>query len=359
MSGCNIRTISSFNELDSIKSHWLELESKDKQSSVFQSWQWNRTWCEQVLVKNSSACLHVQVVEDGEGAVVAILPFFITALVGPLLKITQFLGHRMSVRNNILIADHDNQALVDEVIKLMLGSLGRNNLLHLRHLPGDSLFTKTLHNKKLAKPQCKNLYIGSDLAVTDQLTRLGKASQKTLRKHRRRLEKNYDCKITVSSSETVAKAFDDWFYLHEQRFKSKNRQSVITSDNLKFLKTAVLSLAAEDNVEILSLHADDKVVGSQVLVNDGVRCFTYQCGFDPEFARYSPLKILMVETLRRAFDELNCEVVDFGPGYEPYKYEWSPDVGLNYSCCVGGKGIYIKTLAGLYRYAFHKRLPAI
>lgn len=353
------RIIRSFDELDSIKDHWLELEKKDRQCSTFQSWDWNRLWCEHVLVHNKNACLDVHIITDSIGDIVAILPFFKTSLAGPLLKITQFLGHRMSVRNNILIAEPDNQNLVTQIVDLMIDGLGRNDLLHLRHLPSDTLFTKTLINKRLAIPQCKSLWVANDPEITNQLMRLGRSSRKTVRNAKNRLERNYDCKIEVSTDDTLAQAFDDWYSLHEKRCKSLNRQSIVSGHNFDFLRAITLVPGRAKNFEILSLKADDKIIAARLMVNDGLRCFAYQSGFDPEFSNFSPLKILMAELMRHAFEELHCEIVDFGPGYEKNKYEWSPTIDLNYSSCVGGKGVYVKALTALYRYAFHKRLPPV
>lgn len=353
------RLIRTFDELDSIKDYWLDLEIKDTQSTIFQSWDWNRSWCEHVLTSNNKAYLHTHLIEDDSGNIVAILPFFKTSLAGHFLKITQFLGHRMSVRNNILIADPNNQNLVNEIVNCMIATLGYNDLLHLRHLASDSSFTKMLINKKLAIPQCKNLWVANNPDITDQTTRLGRSSRKTVRKLRNRLEKNYNCKIVVHTADTFSRAFDTWYSLHDMRFKSLKRQSLLTGHNIDFLKAITLLPGKSKNFEILTLQADEKIIAARFLINDGVRCYAYQTGFDPEFSRYSPLKILMLELLRYAFEELHCEIVDFGPGYEKNKYEWSPTIDINYSSCIGGKGIYIKSLAALYRYAFHKNLPPV
>jgi CelD/BcsL family acetyltransferase involved in cellulose biosynthesis len=359
MYSLKVQTIRTFDELDSIKNHWLELEKKDTQSFIYQSWDWNRLWCEHVLAHNNKTTLDIKLIEDSSGKTLALLPFFKTSLAGPLLRITQFLGHKMSSRNTVLISEPNDHALADQIVHLMINDLGRNDLLHLRHLSSESLFTQALIKKNLAVPQCKSLWVANDPNITDQLTRLGKSSRKALRKAKNRLAKDFDYKVTVSSPTTFSQAFDDWYTLHALRFQTKRRQTLLTGYNLDFLKAVTSSPARAANFQIISLQVDNKTIAAKLLINDQARCFAYQSGFDPEFSRYAPARVLMSELMRHAFEDLNCETVDFGPGYEQNKYEWSPSANLNYSCCLGGKGVYIKSLTALYRHAFHKRLPPV
>lgn len=63
------------------------------------------------------------------------------------------------------------------------------------------------------------------------------------------------------------------------------------------------------------------------MAREGPRYYFVQGGFDPEFARFSPMRLLLTETMRRAFDDLGCTIYDLGPGYESYKFDWKPVVG--------------------------------
>jgi len=86
MSKIRIKRIRTLGELDAIEEIWTDLERVEDGPSIFQSWIWNRTWCEHVLRSHKQARLDVRLVEDGAGRTLAILPFFEETLAGPLLN---------------------------------------------------------------------------------------------------------------------------------------------------------------------------------------------------------------------------------------------------------------------------------
>ena len=90
---------------------------------------------------------------------------------------------------------------------------------------------------------------------------------------------------------------------------------------------------------------------------DGDHCYGIQTGFDPAFGRYSPMRILLNETIRRLFDDPGHNVYDLGPGYERYKLEWHPSVCWNYFCCIGGRGPYAKAVGAVFRAMWFRSLP--
>ncbi len=71
-----IQRIQTLQALDAMEDIWTDLEHREGGPSIFQSWLWNRTWCEHVLSSRPQAHLDVRVVEDGAGRVLAILPLF-------------------------------------------------------------------------------------------------------------------------------------------------------------------------------------------------------------------------------------------------------------------------------------------
>jgi len=357
MSKIRIKRIRTLGELDAIEEIWTDLERVEDGPSIFQSWIWNRTWCEHVLRSHKQARLDVRLVEDGAGRTLAILPFFEETLAGPLMRLTQFLGHRMSYHNDILLADPNSSELADEVIQALIDDLGCTTVLHLRHLDDKSTFTKQLLARRLAGPQCTRVWVQADPSITDQRMRLGRSKRKTLRWAENQLRKRFDSEFRVLSGENFSEAFDEFIDLHQRRFDSISRTTLLVGPNLEFLKAATLKLSHTDNFEIVQLRAGDRTIAATLMVRDKRRYFCVQTGFDPEFSRFSPMRILLTETMRRGFDDLGCEIYDLGPGYEPYKFDWKPCIGTNHFCSLGGSGPYAKAMAAAYGLAFRHRLP--
>ena len=354
-----IRHIRTLDELDAIEKQWRGLECIDGGPSFFQSWTWNRIWCDQVLSTRKRARLDVRVIEDGAGRILAILPFFEEDLAGPLVRITQFLGHRMSEYNDVLLADPRSSELAEQVVQALPSGLGPRTVLHLRHLNGQSEFTKQLVAQRLAEPQCTHLWLQTDpTMMSDQRMRLGPSYRKTLRWRENRLRRQFKIEFRVRSGPDFSEAFDELIDLHYRRFDSMDRSTNLVGPALTFLRIATSTLSNTGNCEIVQLRADDVTIAAVLMVRDKRRCFSFSGGFDPEFSRFSPMRLLLTETMRRGFEDLGCEIYDLGAGYGQYKFDWSSIVGINYMCCRGGTGPYAKLMATLYGVAFRRRIAS-
>lgn len=355
MSEYQIHNITTFDELDDIEINWKDLQNQSASSSLFQSWEWNRSWCKYVLSKDSGR-LAVRVIVDSAGRYVAILPFYEVQL-SRLLRVTQFLGHRMSFHNDILLAEPENELMIESIIELMRNDLAPNNFLHLRHMVSQSALTKKMHSLGVIREQCNRVYVRADKSIQEQYQRLGKSARKTYRWARNQLQKKYHSEYVYFTGSSFEKAFDELMVLHNKRFDSVGKSTLLTGNNLVFLKQATSDLSRHKRSEILQLRGGDgEVIAAMLLIIDNYRCFFVQCGFDPEFSKYSPLRVLIAEGMRHAFDDLGCEIFDFGPGYERYKYDWSSEVDKNYFCSLGGAGIYSKVAAKVYELAFARQM---
>ena len=351
-----IRNISTFPELESIKNIWCDLEETGKGQSVFQSWVWNHTWCTHFVRENAKYCLDVKLVEDSSGHPLAILPFFKVALVGPMFHLVQFLGHRMMYCNDILLKEPQNKELADSVLTLLVKELDWRTVMLLRHLDANSTFTKQLVIKGYSRPLCPRLKVNIDKKINDQSMRFGKSTRKRFRGQRNKLKREFGFEFKVSSGSELLNAFDNLVELHHLRFASQHRTSRLTGKNLAFRKDIMLKLKDEKVFEIIQLRVADRTIASTLMAIDKQNYYCIQTGFDPEFASFSPMRILLTEVMRRGFDELGCEYFDLGPGYERYKYDWKPDVDTNYYCCIGGVGMYAKLLASIYGKAFNRQI---
>ena len=98
----------------------------------------------------------------------------------------------------------------------------------------------------------------------------------------------------------------------------------------------------------------DSFIASALMIRDRCRYFCIQTGFNPDFGRFSPMRLLITETIRRGFEDLHCHTYDLGPGYEAYKFAWRPAVGNNYCCSYGGPGLPGKLLGAMHGYLFRR-----
>jgi len=357
MDGLHIRHIQSLSELDEYESSWKALESVSDKISLFQSWYWSRAWCEYVLSQRKNSYLDVQVVEDGKENVLAILPFFTSKFAGPAVRIVQFIGHGMSFQNDILLSKPESESMSEKIVSAMLKELGPRSVLHLGNLDEKSVFTKQLLARGVLQPQCSRLSVTADPKIKDQFARLGRASKKNLKKKRNKLGRNYEVVYKVSKGEDFSEAFDIFISLHNKRFQQMNRSTLLKGPSLDFLRNTTTALSHDNQFEIIELQANGSTIACGLFAVDKLRYYWINGGFEPEFGKYSVQLLLLTESLRRAFDELGCKSCDFGPGYQPYKFSWKPQIGYNYFCTIGGRGFYAKLIAFLYNKLYLLNLP--
>lgn len=352
-----IRKIHSFDELDSLKEDWDKLARRIDGSSFFQSWIWNRTWCDHFLKAPGKDRLGVRVAEDDAGRILAIFPFFEQYIGGRMVCIEQFLCHRLTYHNDVLLLHPQDDNFVREVTDAFLEAIDYRTILSLRHLNERSLFTQYLSKKGSAHPQCTRLQVLSDAAIIDQSTRLGKSTRKRYRRQTNKLHREHDTTFSIHRDDEICTGFRELVELHQRRFSDAGRETVFSGRSLEFWQDIIQRVSGNPSFEVVQLRADGNPIAAGMGLHDGTHYFGIQTGFDPEFKQFSPMRILLVEIMRRAFYDLGCHVYDHGPGYEDYKYEWSPTVSTNYFGCHGGRGPYARMLGRGYRWAFLRSLP--
>jgi CelD/BcsL family acetyltransferase involved in cellulose biosynthesis len=159
----------------------------------------------------------------------------------------------------------------------------------------------------------------------------------------------------VKSGTDLSGALETILDLHNKRFESKGKSTSLVGFDLKFLRSMIDQIP--EKFDLVELHASGRPIASRLMLIDGRTCFGILTGFEPDFASYSPMRILLNESIRRSFEELNCQCYDMGPGYEAYKLEWDPSAAWNRFCCIGGLGPYAKIAGMAFRAVWSRSLP--
>ncbi|MFZ1746800.1 MAG: GNAT family N-acetyltransferase [Nitrospirales bacterium] len=348
------RTIHDISELDSIKDVWRTFEIQPNGPTVFQSWSWNRIWCEQVLACDPQKRLAVKLVEDSAGRPVAILPFFEQAIMGEMLRVTQFLGHRMSTYNDILLADPSDMEVCTAVVESLCSDRQTNGFIHLRQMSDESVFTMELIDRGLAEPQCQRAWVEADPEKPDPLLRVSKSRRKHLRQAERRLREKGTVEYRVCRGSEFPSAFDGLIDLHCRRFLQKGKETNLTSQNVDFLREATATLSKKGQAEVFQLRCNGVTIAGVLQIIDRNRYYSLQSGFDPEFADYSPIWLLDVESMHRGFTKLGCTRYELGAVYNEYKYSWKPSLATSYMAIFNADNWLPRMAQSAYQYIFRR-----
>jgi CelD/BcsL family acetyltransferase involved in cellulose biosynthesis len=93
----------------------------------------------------------------------------------------------------------------------------------------------------------------------------------------------------------------------------------------RYMTQTAVQLAQQQLASVSTLRLDGEVIASAMCFHQPGRDYFYLTAYDPEYARYSPSKVLLAHMIERAFNEKN--IFCFGAGSYPYKLDWSQSVG--------------------------------
>lgn len=147
-------------------------------------------------------------------------------------------------------------------------------------------------------------------------------------RRRRRLAEQGEVAFGLVTTEPEAGEALDWILtLKTAWMKSKglrtDDEGIDTADTREFYRACVADACASDNLRLVTLTLDGKIVAAQMgLLFE--RTFVYELGaYDPAWEKFAPAKVLMADLVRWTL-ESNCAVFDFMPWGESYKYLWAP-----------------------------------
>ena len=151
----------------------------------------------------------------------------------------------------------------------------------------------------------------------------GRKLRKYVRSRSNQLSKNHD--VTFRRSEDRSELVNDMttmFELHERRF---GRSSLLLDPRAQaFHRTFAEAASRHDWLRLAFMEIDGKPVAASYGWNVGGRYGDYNGGFHPDWAKTSVGLLLMVHTLRCAFEE-GANEYDFLLGDESYKSRFSED----------------------------------
>ncbi|TDO10660.1 GNAT family N-acetyltransferase [Halomonas ventosae] len=146
------------------------------------------------------------------------------------------------------------------------------------------------------------------------------------RYNERRLSRQGDLRVTFSNAGDPANALriDTLCRMSRERFGDKLVHASIPQWP-EYIRHLVSSLASGGQAELASVLFDDHPIALGLsFCHKGRRNF-FLTGFDPDYARYSPAKILLAHLVERTYAERG--VLCLGAGSHPYKRLWATSVG--------------------------------
>jgi hypothetical protein len=193
------------------------------------------------------------------------------------------------------------------------------------------LFIKALSNFKynyFYVKSWKNLFVQYDSQPFDSNVFLKNFNKGNTRNYSNKFKKeqNYSIKVIQKhDTNTISNWMEYFFMYHELRWSQTNTPSIYASQlERDELKAKVSAWMAEGSCILFSLDVEDKPVSMAICLINNKSIIYHQIAYKAtsDILKYRINKLLIFE-LSKWMIENNFEILDFGVGSEPYKYEYT------------------------------------
>ena len=328
---------------------WQRLAAADDDAVIFNDWSWNRLWWSHY---SHLGQLHVLVVYRGE-KIVGIGPFYRTkATRFRLLKIDtlKFLGSGGDTSPddlNVLANPLLRQDVTNVMCEHLLGADAPLHV-HLAEVPVATAFFATFTAKAQEakgysiKPLVKTRHSADLPAKWEQYReQISRNTHKQIKRRRNRLQKAGNSRFRVCESlddlDRVSQALVE---LHKARWFSKNEVgSFQSSEYVSFHQTLMRSLFERDQLLLLSLELDGKIIAVEYAFFYKKSVLFFQTGFDPEYEHLSPGHLLLTFGIEKAI-EMGAKQIDLLMGDYAYKSSYANQIKLTADIGFYRAGVY-------------------
>jgi CelD/BcsL family acetyltransferase involved in cellulose biosynthesis len=322
-----ITEIQKNNELFQLRDEWNKVLEKCPDNNVFLTWEFLWTYWNHL---GGERKLRTMVIRD-KNEIIGIAPFrqsrysFEKALG---YNVIEPLGYGADYTGLILTKRRA------ECIQVIMNYLdGRNDwdFIYLYDLPATSTIAEQLQFIVRSKSKfklkqgtiCPYLPLPSSKDLLMQ--ELSKKFRKNLRNYRRLLEK--DCRRIefkkAGAFDSVEKAMEIFFNLHQERWESKNRPGAFATERIRNFYVDVASQFAKNGwLELYFLTVDDEPVAATYNYVFGKKLYYVLGGFNPAYSRFSVGHLLHQKAIEDCIIHGISEY-DFLKGDEPYKFLWT------------------------------------
>lgn len=354
-------------EFDNLAPAWDRLVNSIP-STIFQTFEWQRTWWQVFGEGNPGAELRIVTLHDDD-VLRAIAPLYLETLAlipGVTFRRLSFIGREVSDYLDVLAEPEYSAALSQAIAHHVLADFHSPDVISLAEIPPHSSFLSAFeHELRLSRYDSKS-FISAHCPKTHLKGTWDSTLQSLSRKHRkdisyeiRNIERNFTVKFEeASDAGRLIPDMEEFIALHQERWRVAGHPGVFAdSVQAKFHKAVAPVLHARGWLFLAFLSLD----GKRVAVNYGFKfkdtLSTYLNGMSDMdgVAKYSPGKVLHSYSIRRAC-ELGCSTYDFMRGRERYKYAFDA-VDYDNRSIVAYKDRKAKAISGavLLRESFTRR----
>jgi CelD/BcsL family acetyltransferase involved in cellulose biosynthesis len=293
-----LESASTLGAFDALADEWDELVRAMPRPSPFMLHSWLREWWRHY---GDGADMTVHLVRRG-GRLVGALPAYIRSRRG--VRVAAFIGAADAWIADLLLA----RGAEPEVGLALVGLLARSgaDFVDFGGLPGRSRLAATLNGglRTIERVEAPVLELDGSWEDTYRAKFSGKARQEH-RRRRRRLEDAAPVRVAIARSWVdLEPALDAAFRLHARRWAGRPDGSGLQTERGRmFYRSAYRALAGQGVIRLGVLRVGERPVAFASYFLLGDTFYAHRLAFDPEYERFSPGLLCVLDVLEAAAAE--------------------------------------------------------
>jgi CelD/BcsL family acetyltransferase involved in cellulose biosynthesis len=338
----SMKTIGTVRAFDAIEYEWRQL-LEQSHATMFQSFEWMRTWWKHFGEPNDNAQLHIVKIRYGK-KLVALAPLFIERLkragVIQLRKLV-FIGRETTDYLDFIIAKGFEKECIAQFASHIATHTGLYDVVHLVDMPERTGNHELLHNELLERGLVGERFVNeycprTTLATTWEktLALLPSSKRSGLKRSQKKIESDFNVELhTTEDARALKTDFDEFVTLHQQRWNGSGQLGVFACQTTRAFHEEFATLAFERRWLFLAFLT---LNGKRVAANYGFvhnnEFFYYLSGIQMqgELAKYSLGRILHMYSIAEAIRR-GIGTYDFMRGTERYKYDFNSTDAQNWT----------------------------
>ena len=311
-----------------LEREWNDAVDRAAIAHPFVRHEWVRTWWDAF---GDTQQLNILVVRHA-ARVCAIAPLMFerAQMYGMPVRRLRFLQNDHTPRTDVIVADHVEDSY-RALWHAMLDGGPRWDVLQLSQIPSESSSRERLGQLAMAArrqtgvwPSGAAPYLQLTSNWNDYLTSLGSKFRQNLRNRLGRLSQFGEPTLEVlAAPDAIRAGREDAQRLEDSGWKGAQGTAIGSDGAVQRFYTLLTERANECPwLRLLFLSVGGRRIATSYAAVYANKLFLLKTGYDPEFAKCSPFKLLTYFALQRAFDQGYTEF-DFLGDTEPWKLEWT------------------------------------
>jgi CelD/BcsL family acetyltransferase involved in cellulose biosynthesis len=328
MSAITVDVINDYAGFERLEPQWNDTVERAGLTHPFLRHEWLRTWWDSF---GHDRTLNIMVARAGR-RIVGLAPLMLETarMHGVPVRRVQFLHNDHTPKADVIVTDRNDETF-DALWSALMAARSKWDVLQLSQLPADS---PTHHHigRLAASGRYATTLWQSDASPyvelsddwTAYLNGRNPKLKQNLRNRLNRLSQLGEVSLQVlADRDAVHHARDHAFTLEASGWKREAGTAIRSDPNVQRFYTLLADRAADKGwLRLVFLTVNGRRIATAYAARYQDRLSFFKTGYDPEFAKYAPFKLLTYFAIRDGFSD-GLREVDFLGDAEPWKLEWT------------------------------------